>query len=122
MASFGNGAIWGEIGQFGERSRLATKSKLEQAVEKQASCLNDAQRHLVMSQFSDYKENKARISEIDDRIEMMDVQVLANPELEKLKLAQRSTLVSERNQLKEANAAIAAKLFPQLGDDTTEVR
>ena len=122
MASLGNGAIRDEIGQFGERSRLATKSKLEQAVEKQASCLNDAQRHLVMSQFSDYKENKARISEIDDRIEMMDVQVLANPELEKLKLAQRSTLVSERNQLKEANAAIAAKLFPQLGDDTTEVR
>ena len=122
MASFGNGAIRDKIGQFGERSRLATKSKLEQAVEKQASCLNDAQRHLVMSQFSDYKANKARISEIDDRIEMMDVQVLANPELEKLKLAQRSTLVSERNQLKEANAAIAAKLFPQLGNDTTEVR
>lgn len=101
---------------------MATKSKLEQAVEKQASCLNNAQRHLVMSQFSDYKDNKARISEIDDRLGMMDVQILANPEQEKLKLAQRSNLISERSQLKEANASIAAKLFAQLGNDSTEVR
>lgn len=122
MASFDNGAIRGDIGQFGGRSQLATKSKLEQAVEKQASCLNNAQRHLVMSQFSDYKDNKARISEIDDRLGMMDVQILANPEQEKLKLAQRSNLISERSQLKEANASIAAKLFAQLGNDSTEVR
>lgn len=95
---------------------MATKSKLEQAVERQAEGLNEVQRHLVMSQFSDFKRNKARIAEIDDKVGMMDVQMLANPEQEKLKLAQRSTLVSERNQLVEANNGIAANLFAQLSE------
>lgn len=95
---------------------MATKSKLEQAVEKQAEGLNDVQRRLVMSQFSDFKRNKARIAEIDDKVGALDVQMLANPEQEKLRLAQRATLVSERSHLVEANNGIAANLFDQLGE------
>lgn len=110
------GRFRAETRSFGERSRVATKSKLEQAVEKQAEGLNDVQRRLVMSQFSDFKRNKARIAEIDDKIGALDVQMLANPEQEKLRLAQRSTLVSERSHLVEANNGIAANLFDQLGE------
>ena len=110
------GRFRAETGRFGEGSRVATKSKLEQAVEKQVECLNDVQKHLVMSQFSDFKRNKARIAEIDDKVGMTDVQMLANPEQEKLRLAQRATLVSERNQLVETNNGIAANLFAQLSE------
>lgn len=94
---------------------MATKSKLEQAVEKQASCLNDAQKALLLSQFDTYKQNKAKIADIDDRIGMLDVQMLANPDTERLRLARRATLVSEKSQLQEVNSTISAKLFDQLG-------
>ena len=110
------GRFRAETNRFGGRSRVATKSKLEQAVERQAENLNDVQRRLVMSQFSDFKRNKARMAEIDDRVGMMDVQMLANPEQEKLRLAQRQNLIDERGHLAEANVKIAANLFAQLSE------
>ena len=105
----------GKARAFSGKDRMATKSKLEQAVERQASCLNDAQKGLLLSQFDTYKRNKAKISEIDDQLGMMDVQALANPDTERLRLARRATLVSEKSQLQEVNSTISAKLFDQLG-------
>ena len=93
---------------------MATKSKLEQAVERQAENLNEVQRHLVMSQLSDFKRNKARMAEIDDKVGMMDVQMLASPEKKEFRLAQRQNLIEERGYLSEANIKIAANLFAQL--------
>lgn len=94
---------------------MATKSKLEQAVERQASCLNDAQREIVLAQFSTYKRNKSRISQIEDAIAIADMQPSLMPEKAQVHLAHRASLVSERSQLVEANNEIAAKLFAQLG-------
>ena len=110
-----NGADSVNFGRFGERNRVATKSKLEQAVEKQAANLNDAQRALLLSQFDTYKQNKARLAEIDDHIGMLDVQNLASHDNEKIRLARRATLVSEKSQLQAANSTISANLFDQLG-------
>lgn len=93
---------------------MATKSKLERAVEERAKSLNDAQRELLLSQFKTYKENKARIGLLENRIGVLDVQNLANPEKEKLRLAERAALVSERSQLTEVNDGIAANLFNHL--------
>ena len=90
-------AVWG---------KMATKSKLEQAVEKKASSLNDAQKELVLSQFSVYKRNKARIAEIEDVLRISS----CTPSTD------RSNLATERNQLTIANNEIAAKLFQQLKD------
>lgn len=100
-------AIWG---------KMATKSKLEQAVEQQASNLNDAQRELVMSQFSAYKSNRSRIIQIEETLRLMDVQPVAGPDGTRIHLAQRMALSNERNQLVETNSTIASKLFSQLGD------
>ena len=108
------GRFRAKTGRFGERSRVATKSKLEQAVERQAENLNEVQRHLVMSQLSDFKRNKARMAEIDDKVGMMDVQMLASPEKKEFRLAQRQNLIEERGYLSEANIKIAANLFAQL--------
>jgi hypothetical protein len=90
---------------------MATKSKLEQAVERQASSLNDAQRELTLSQFSDFKRNKSRIAQIEDVMRMMD----ANPAQDG-DVARRMQLASERAQLIEANNSLASNLFAQLGD------
>lgn len=96
---------------------MATKSKLEQAVEKQASSLNDAQREIVLAQFSTYKRNKVRISQIEDTLSLVNMQPALMPEKAQVLLAQRASLVSERSQLVEANNEIAASLFTQLGGD-----
>ena len=93
---------------------MATKSKLERAVEERAKTLNDAQRELLLSQFRTYKDNKARIVALENRIGVLDVQNLANPDKEKLRLAERSSLVMEKSQLTEVNDGIAANLFKHL--------
>lgn len=93
---------------------MATKSKLERAVEERAKTLNDAQRGILLSQFNTYRENKAKIAELEGRIGMLDVQNLANPDKEKMRLAKRSSLVMEKVQLVEVNDKIAANLFKQL--------
>lgn len=107
----------GDFGRFGEGNRVATKSKLEQAVERQASALNDAQKELVLSQFAVYKRNKSRIDQIDETLRMMDLQPVQGPDGTKVHLAQRMTLATERSQLADTNNNIASKLFSQLGGD-----
>lgn len=92
---------------------MATKSKLERAVEQQASNLNPAQKELVMSQFSTYKWNKSRIECIEDSLRVIDSTHLDKEKADML-LGKRDSLVSERNQLSIANSNISAKLFEQL--------
>ena len=92
---------------------MATKSKLEQAVEAQASNLNDAQREIVMSQFKLYKQNRARISEIGDELRASR---RAAPVESKAQVARNMALVNEMSQLVNANNGIAANLFDQLSD------
>lgn len=93
---------------------MATKSKLETAVEKHAGRLNDARRELVLSQFSVYKRNRARILQIEETLGLMDAQPVSGPDGARVHLAQRTALASERNGLVEANNAIASSLFSQL--------
>lgn len=93
---------------------MATKSKLEQAVEKQASSLNDAQRELVMSQFSVYKRNKARLAEIDAKLSLMGSKAISNIDELRFSQTQRSSLAYEKNQLETANSQIATELFNYL--------
>ena len=93
---------------------MATKSKLEQAVEKQASNLNDAQRELVMSQFSVYKKNKARLAEIDSKLSIMGTKAISSVDELRFSQAQRSSLAYEKNQLETSNCQIASELFNYL--------
>lgn len=94
---------------------MATKTKLEQAIEKQALSLDDAQRELVLSQFSTYKWNKNRMRDIEDIFRMMDSRpVPTDPKAMKSEVIYRKSLTSERNQLATANNSIASKLFMQL--------
>lgn len=90
------------------------KTKLEKAVEQGTTSLNDAQREIVMSQFRDYKRNKARITEIADllgtkrsTVSSSDARALA---------AERAVLANEQAALMKANAEISDKLFNQLSD------
>lgn len=106
----------GFVRAVSERSRVATKTKLEQAIEERASTLNDAQRELVMSQFSTYKRNRARMAEIDSQLKILNSMHTATREEVRMKQAERSTLSYEHNQLATANSKIAAELFDQLGD------
>jgi len=92
------------------------KSKLEQAVEARAGALNDAQRELVLSQFSTYKRNKARMAEIESKLKMLDSKDTVTRDELRMKQAERSTLTYELNQLATANSRISAELFEQLGD------
>ena len=90
---------------------MATKSRLEQAVEKKASELNDAQRELVMSQLSVYKKNAARLTKVEDEMCAVDSMVPTTRDELRKKQSQRSTLAYERNQLTTANSRIASDLF-----------
>ncbi len=94
----------GDSGRFG--GILATKSKLEKAVEKGAASLNEAQREIVISQFSEFKKNKARILEIETTLRTSG----REPSV------QRSMLSTERAQLISSNNEIADRLFKQLQD------
>lgn len=85
---------------------MPTKTKLEKAIEDGVSSLNDAQRQLVLAQFSDWKRNKARIVEIEDMLK------LKKPGHDE----QRCDLVNERAQLIDVNGRILARLSDQLSD------
>lgn len=91
---------------------MATKSKLEKAVEENASDLNGAQRELVLAQFSDWKRNNARIGQIEDALRLGRSSATSTS----ARNAQRAELVNERAQLIDVNGRIAARLFEQLSD------
>lgn len=96
---------------------MATKTKLEQAIEKQAKNLDEAQYELVMSQFSTYKWNRERMKQIEGMFRLMDaIPAAKDPKELKAQIAQRKALSTERNQLATANNSIASKLFMQLKD------
>jgi len=97
-------------GDFG-KDRMATKSKLEQAVEARASSLNEAQRELVMSQLAVYKKNIARLTFIESEIDTINSIPTASREEVRSKQAYRASLSYEHNQLTTANSKIAADLF-----------
>ena len=96
---------------------MATRSKLEQAVEKKATDLNEAQQELVRSQFTEYKKNKARISQIEDLLGTAHIANTSDPEQAKVHIANRMALASERSQLVTTNNEIASTLFDQLRDE-----
>lgn len=91
---------------------MPTKTKLEKAVEENASKLNGAQRELVMAQFADYKRNKTRIAQIEDTLRLRQSSATSSS----ARAAQRAELVNERAQLIDVNGRIAKRLFEQLSD------
>ena len=95
---------------------MATKSKLEQAVEAHAASLNEAQSEIILSQLSVYKQNKARISEIRDMLDAVNAHPTATLEELRIKQSQRTTLSYELNQIATANSRIASDLFDLLGE------
>ena len=97
---------------------MATKSKLERAIEERISGFNDAQRELVLSLFAAYKKNKARLLQIEDELSKCNMQASLQPE--KVQLVQRASLVSEKSMLIETNSTIASRLFDLLKDEPTE--
>ena len=103
MGAFGR--IWADLG-----AHLA-KSKLDRAVEEHVGNLNDAQRELVLSQFSIYKQNKARLSELKDRMSAADGARTSTLAELRAKQATRSSLACEYNQLATANSRLASDLF-----------
>lgn len=90
---------------------MATKSKLEQAVERQIENLNDAQRELVKSQLSVYKRNSARLAQVEAELNAWNSRRAVTTEEVRVKQSQRATLSHEINQLSTANSRIAAELF-----------
>lgn len=91
---------------------LVSKSKLEKAIEDGLSGLNEAQKQLVRAQFSDWKRNKARISEIEDVLRLRQSSATSTS----ARNAQRAELVAERAQLIDVNGRILARLTDQLSD------
>lgn len=104
----------GRDGAFSVRSLMATKSKLEQAVDSQVESLNDAQRRLVLSQFAIYKQNKERIIQIDSQMALLEPKDAHSIGDVQMRQTQRTSLAYERNQLATANSRIAADLFKLL--------
>ena len=90
---------------------MATRSKLEQAVERQIGNLNEAQRELVRSQLSVYRRNDARLAHIEAEIRRVDSEVTPTRDGVREKQAKRASLSYEHNQLSTANSKIAADLF-----------
>jgi len=90
---------------------LATKSKLDKAVDEAIEGLNEAQKELVRSQLSVYKQNKARMAALKDQQAAVDAMTAPTFEELRAKQAQRSTLSYEYNQLATANSRIAADIF-----------
>ena len=110
------GRMRGVLGRF-RKDRMATKSKLEQAVEQRAADLNDAQRELVMSQLSAYKTNAARLSQIKSQLDAVNAKGVTTREEVREKQAFRASLTYEQAQLSTANAKIAAELFVFLKEE-----
>ena len=109
-----NRAISGDSGRFGAisgRSRMATKSKLEQAVEEKAAGLNDARKEIVMSQLSAYRKNLARLSDVEAELKAVGAMRTATLDEVRRKQAMRSALAYEHNQLSTSNSKIASDLF-----------
>lgn len=96
---------------------MATKSKLEQAVESNAANLNAAQRELVMSQFSVYKQNAARIAQISMQLETLNTEQATTLQEVREKQSARASLAYEHGQLSTANSKIATELFGLLKED-----
>ena len=94
-----------------------SKSKLDKAVADRADELDPAQRELVMSQFSEYKRNKTRIYDINEKLKVVDSTQTVTLEEVRLKQAERSALTYELNQLSVANSRISSDLFQQLGKE-----
>lgn len=90
---------------------MATKSKLEQAVEKKAESLNEAQRELIMSQLAIYRQNNSRLAEIKNQQATVEARQTVKLDEVRAKQAQRAALSYEYNQLATANSRIAADLF-----------
>ena len=90
---------------------MATKTKLVQAVEKQAEKLNDAQKELVKAQLSTYKRNSDRLAQIESQLRSMDVGTAASRDEAGYRQSQRASLAYEHSQLLTANSKIAADLF-----------
>ena len=90
---------------------MATKSKLEQAVEKKAESLNEARRELIMSQLAIYKQNNSRLAEIKNQQATVEARQTVKLDEVRAKQAQRAALSYEYNQLATANSRIAADLF-----------
>lgn len=90
---------------------MATKSKLEQAVEECSAGMNDAQREIVKSQLSEYRRNSARLERIDDELKAVNARATVTLEELRAKQAERSALSYEYHQLATANAEIADKLY-----------
>lgn len=90
---------------------MATKSKLEQAVEKRAEELNDAQREIVKSQLSVYRRNCAMLAKAESELNAWNAMPTTTREEVRIKQSQRATLSHEINQLSTANSRIAAELF-----------
>lgn len=102
-----SGLLWAISG----RGLMATKSKLEQAVDSQIERLNDAQRELVLSQFAIYKRNKQRIADIDSQMPLLEPKNAHSVNDVQLRQSQRTALAYERSQLATSNSRIATELF-----------
>lgn len=89
---------------------MATKSKLEQAVERVMDSLNDAQRELVKAQLSEYRQNKARMAAIDAQLVALEPRNAHTIDEVRMQQAQRASLSYERSQLAIANSRIATEL------------
>lgn len=90
---------------------MATKSKLEQAVERQMGNLNDAQKELVKSQLSVYRRNDARLAQIEAEIRKVEATAATTRAEVREKQAARAALSYEHGQLSTANSRIASDLF-----------
>lgn len=89
---------------------MATKTKLEQAVERQADSLSEAQKELALSQCAAYKRNRDRISQLEGKIAAIDACPYHTMDEMRVKQAERSSLAYERAQLMAANSRIAFEL------------
>ena len=95
---------------------MATKSKLEQAVETQIEGMNDAQRELMKSQLSNYRKSKSLMAKIEDEISVLNAKPTATREDLRLKQTVRAAMTHEYSQLSIASNEIASTLFDKLED------
>ena len=93
------------------RNRVATKTKLEKAIEAQVDSLSAAQRELVLSQFSIYKRNRTRLTELDSALKAISLMKTTTLEELRCKQAERSALTYEYSQLATTNSRISRELF-----------
>ena len=94
-----------------------TKTNLELAVKKQADCMNDAQKEIILPQFSIYKQNKDRLAEIKSQLVILGKKPPVTLDEVRFVQSQRAALIYEQNQLATANSKIASDLFMQLKED-----